>query len=179
MNYKEMGFLISRYFILMLLAINSLYLFYAVFTPLTLYPSYLVLKSIYSNAILNAGIGTISFGEDSIELIQACIAGAAYYLLIILNLTTPMSLKMRIKSIFFLILTFLFLNITRIVVFSVLFLNGAGYYFDLAHKLVWYAGSTILIVLLWFANVKLFNLQTVPVYTDWKGIIEDIFPRER
>ncbi len=178
MNYKEMSLLISRYIVLMLLAINSLYLFYAVFTPLTLYASYFVLKNIYANAILNTGMSSISVGGDSIALIQACVAGAAYYLLLILNLTTPMGLKTRIKSIFFLGLSFLFLNIVRVVIFSVLFLNGAGYYFDLAHKLVWYAGSTVLVVLLWFANVKLFNLQSIPVYTDWKGIIEDIFPRK-
>ena len=177
MNYKELFLLISRYIALVLLAINGLYLFYFVFTPLTLYPVYFILNNIYTNLTLNVGLSSIVAGEKSIVLVQACIAGAAYYLLLILNLTTPMSLKTRIKSIVFLVLTFLFLNILRIVIFSVLFFNGAGNYFDLAHKLVWYAGSTALIVVLWFANVRVFNLHTIPVYTDWKSIFEEIFKR--
>jgi hypothetical protein len=49
------------------------------------------------------------------EIINACIAGAAYYFLLILNLSTPMEISKRIKSLVFMFLTFLIINILRII----------------------------------------------------------------
>jgi exosortase/archaeosortase family protein len=177
MNYKEMFFLISRYFALMLLASFNLWVFYSVFTPLTIYPVHFILSLIYPSAILVIEKSSIVIGKNAIELISACIAGAAYYLLFILNFTTPMSLKTRLKSLIFLIVSFWLLNIMRITVFSLLFFGGYDSYFDMAHKLVWYFGSTVFVVLLWFANVKLFNLFSIPVYSDIKCILDDAFPK--
>ena len=114
-----------------------------------------------------------SEGGIIIDLIPACIAGAAYYLLLILNLTTPMKLNKRLRSMLFLFATFLILNIIRIVIFSVLLANGYSY-FDLAHKITWYFTSTALVVLIWFSNVKLFKIKQIPVYTDFKIIYKKI-----
>ena len=171
MNKKEVISLLFRYSLLIIIAIPNLYIFYKIFTPLTVYPVYFVLKSAY-NAILLEG-NTIFFKGYYAALVPACIAGAAYYLLIILNLTTPMKLKKRIKSLIFLILAFLIINILRIILFASLF--SIGYkYFDLTHKLTWYIGSTILVVFIWFVNVMLFKIKEIPIYTEFKFLLSDI-----
>jgi len=158
-NYKD---IILRYLILLTLAFSNLYLFYLIFTPLTVYPVFWILDLISGSSLLG---NTIVFKGNYIELIPACIAGAAYYLLFILNLTTPMSLDKRIKSLIFINFTFLLLNIARIILFAVLLISGYQY-FNFAHTLVWYFGSTVLVVIVWFVNVKFFNISSIPVYTD-------------
>ncbi len=171
MNKKEVTALLFRYLILLIIAIPNLYIFYKIFTPLTVYPVYFILNSLY-NAILLEG-NTIFFKGYYAAIVPACIAGAAYYLLLILNLTTPMKLKKRIKSLIFIITIFLILNIIRIIVFASLF--SIGYkYFDLTHKLTWYIGSTILVVFIWFSNVWLFKIKEIPIYTEFKSIFLDI-----
>ncbi len=170
MNKKEAFGILFRYLLLIIIAFPNLFLFYFIFTPLTVYSSYIILDVLY-NADLYFNIITIE--GLSIEIISACVAGAAYYLLLILNLSTPMQLKKRIKSFIFLIFSFFALNIIRIVIFSILALNGFKY-FDLAHAFLWYAGSTLLLVAIWFANIYIFKIKEIPVYSDLKRIIKDI-----
>ncbi len=175
MDNKEVRSLFIRYIILIIVAFPNLYLFYLIFTPITVLPVYLILKFIYGATL--SGYSTIVIQGQAINLISACIAGAAYYLLLILNLSTPMNLKKRLKSLIFIALSFLILNIIRILIFSSLYLSGFQY-FDLAHKIIWYAGSTILIVLIWFLNIWLFKIRNIPIYTDIKSIAQDIRKRK-
>src|SRR3989344_5152255 len=117
MNKKDVFDISLRYVILLLLSISNIYLIYLIFTPLTVYPVFFLLNQIFHNAILQEN--AISFGDGMIiRLIPACIARAAYYLLLILNLSTPMKKITRVKSITFLLVSFLFLNILRILAFS-------------------------------------------------------------
>ena len=171
MKHKEVIDLLIRYIILIAIAIPNLYIIYAIFTPLTVYTVYYIL-SLIGNATLLEG-NTIFFQGEYIELISACIAGAAYYLLLILNLSTPLKLKKRIYSLLFILIAFLILNIFRIVLFSILIVNGFEY-FDVTHKLVWYAGSTILLIAIWFINIHIFKIKQIPVYTDLRSIYKDI-----
>ena len=171
MDNKETFDLIIRYVLLAILPLGSLYIFYLIFTPLTVYPAYWVFNALYGAKLLLGNI--IYFKGYYAEIIGACVAGAAYYLLLILNLTTPMHIKKRIKSILFLLLTFLIINITRIVIFGLLFSKGFKY-FDLAHELVWYIGSTLIVVVVWFANVWLFKIREIPIYTDMLHLFTDI-----
>ena len=176
MEKKEVLLLLARYIFLILVALPNLFLFYTVFTPLTVYPVFFILK-ILTGATLSysLGVANITFSDITISLIPACIAGAAYYLLLVLNLSTPMPLKQRAKSIIFLFLSFLVLNIVRILAFT--FLATFGYqYFDIAHSFSWLFGSTLLLVLIWFGNVYLFKIRAIPVYTDLKAILSDIKP---
>jgi len=159
--------LFFRYLLLIIIGLPGPYLFYLIFTPLTVYPVYTILKLVYSSAFLEGNL--IVFNNYSISLIPACIAGAAYYLLLILNLATPMNFKVRIKSLSFMFLSFLFLNILRIIAFSALFIGGFEL-FDIAHKTTWYLGSTALVVLIWFSSVCLFKIRTIPAYTDFKTL---------
>lgn len=162
---KSLLFLFIRYIFLLILPISFLYL---IFTPLTVYPSYLLLKIFY-NASLSSNVIFIS--PITIEIIEACVAGAAYYFLLILNLSTPMAVKTRVKSLSFLIISFLIINILRISLFSILFVEGFEY-FDFTHKLFWNLGSTILLVALWFLNIYLFKIKSIPAYSDFKHIIK-------
>lgn len=165
-------FLFSRYFVLLLLGLYNLKLFYFLFTPLTVRPVFWIISLFYDNASFLVG-NTIFFGEVYVRIIFSCVAGAAYYLLLILNLSTPMDFGKRIRSILFLLLTFLVLNIIRILVFAFLSVSNSQY-FNLAHTLMWYFGSTAMVAGIWFLNIWVFRIKGIPIYSDVKEILESI-----
>lgn len=166
---KELVYLVLRYLILLALASFNLAIFYIVFTPLTLYATFWLLGLIYEVSLIGPNI--ISFNGIYVSIISACVAASAYYLLLILNLTTPMGLKKRLKSISFLFIAFLGINLLRIFIFAILLSVGYAY-FDLTHKIVWYLGSTLLVLLLWFVNIKIFKIKGIPVYSDAMRLIK-------
>lgn len=159
--------IIIRYSILILVAFPNFYIFYKIFTPLTIYPVYFFFK-IFFQATLS---GTTIFLKNlTIQIIDSCVAGSAYYLLLILNLSVPkIKLKKRINMILFAFTTFLVLNLMRIIILSsVAFLNPAV--FDITHKLSWYFLSVIIVVGIWFTEVKIFKIKKIPFYTDIKSL---------
>ena len=162
--------ILIRYSLLIVLAIPNLWLFYAVFTPLTAYPVFALLNLLYDALLISGKIILIN-RTIPIELIQACIAGAAYYLLLILNLSTrEIKLKTRVKMIAFSFLAFLLVNILRIFILSIIAVSGSSF-FDLTHIVFWYGLSTIFVVAIWFAEVKLFRIKTIPFYSDIKFLL--------
>ena len=164
-----------RYLILVLVAIPNLFIFYLVFTPLTIYPVYFLL-SFFFDVILIKNFMVIN-GQFQIELIQACIAGAAYYFLLIINLSTPkINLKNRITMIVVAFSSLLLLNITRIIFMTFVF-NGYPNFFELTHSLLWYGLSTIFVVGIWFAEVKIFKIKEIPFYSDLKQLYRNSFLR--
>lgn len=169
--------ILLRYFILLIVAIPGLWLFYFVFTILTVYPVYWILN-IFFDAFLVFDINflskTVIWINDflPIELIPACIAGSAYYLLLVLNLATPeIKIKTRISAIFFSLFAFLILNVLRIVFLSVLAITDSPY-FDVTHKIFWYSLSTLFVVGIWFVEVKKFKIKEIPFYSDLKSLFE-------
>ena len=157
--------LFLRYMILVLVALPNLYLFYFIFTPLTIYPIYFLLQIFYEPS-LNGNLITI--GKFSIELIGACIGGSAYYLLLILNLSTSnIKIKKRIKMILISFISLLILNILRIFLLSLMFLSDSVW-FNLTHELFWYVGSVIFVVGIWIFEVKYFRIKEIPVHSDLK-----------
>ncbi|HVY01939.1 MAG TPA: pacearchaeosortase [Candidatus Nanoarchaeia archaeon] len=171
MDVKEVLGLVSRYFILFLIAIFNISIFYDIFTPITVHAVFLALKNLYSAQLLEGNI--IFFKGYYANILPACVAGAAYYLLLILNLTTPMHIGKRIKSLIFLMFSFWIINTLRIIIFAMIVFVGYQY-FDIAHMLAWYIGSTVLVVGVWFANVWLFKIQAIPIYTDALNILRDV-----
>jgi exosortase/archaeosortase family protein len=154
-----------RYFILIIVAIPNLYLFYLIFTPLTIYLSYFILNIPYS-VILNGNI--LDFGYKSIEIVGACVAGSAYYLLLILILSLPnISPVKRIKIILSSFLMLLVVNVLRIILLTSLYVENFSY-FNISHKIIWYLGSTLFVVLIWFFNMKIFKIDEIPFYSDIK-----------
>lgn len=142
----------------------SLSLFYKIFLPLTLWPVYFLLRIFYDVFITGNILSVVGI---KIELINACIAGSAYYLLLVLNLTTNMKARQRFYSIIFSFSSFLILNILRIFFLSILYIKNFVF-FDITHKLFWYALSVLFVVGIWFLTVKLFKIKNIPVYSDIK-----------
>jgi exosortase/archaeosortase family protein len=155
-----------RYIILILIAIPNFWLFYLIFTPLTVYPVYFLLNMFFDISLTGEIITITNY--LIIKIIGACVAGSAYYLLLILNLSVPkIKLKKRIKMIFFSFMSFLIINILRIFLLSVVFIYISSW-FDITHKLFWYLGSIIFVIGIWFAEVKLFKIKEIPFYSDIK-----------
>jgi exosortase/archaeosortase family protein len=162
-----------RYFILIITAIPSFWIFYTIFTPLTIYPVYFLLNLIFGASLSGS---TIFIGNhpSPIEVINACVAGAAYYLLLIFNLSIPnIKFYKRIKMICFAFFSFLIVNIFRIVLLSVIFVLKPSM-FDISHKVSWYVGSIVLVVAIWFIEVKKFDIKEIPFYSDVKSILRHI-----
>ena len=161
--------LISRYSLLILAALFNLWIFYAIFTPLTIYPVYFLTKLFYSTILL--GNILIVSNIIPIVLIKACIAGSAYYLLFIFNMSIPnIKLKKRIGMITFSFLSLLVLNVIRIVALIIVYIqkNSAFY---LTHEIIWYVFGTLFVVGIWFAEVRIFRIKEIPFYSDLKLLI--------
>lgn len=157
-------FIFMRYISLLLLAIPNLYLFYYAFTPLTIYPVFSLLNLVTNTALVG---NTYILNGFSITIIDACIAGSAYYLLLLLNFSVPMNFKKRILSITFSLGSFLALNILRIFIFSVLLITSFQF-FDITHRLFWYLVSAIIVFLVWLLTIKLFRIKEIPFHADLK-----------
>lgn len=163
---KENAFyILLRYIFLALIGIN-LSLFYLAFTPLTIYPVKFLLSAYYKVAVSG---NTLFISNISIKLVDACIAGSAYYLLLLLNFSVPMGIRKRALSLIFSFLLFLFINIIRIFLFSLLFL-GSFQYFDIIHLAFWYILSGLIVFLVWIFTIKIFSIKEIPFYSDIRFI---------
>lgn len=155
--------LVIRYAILLVVAIPNLFLFYWIFSPLTIYPSYFLFNLFFNASLFGE---KIIIGNVSFAIIGACIAGSAYYLLLILNLSIPnVSIKERTKRILLAFSLFLIINILRVFLLGVIYLKGFDF-FDITHKIFWYLLSTLFIVAIWIFEVKFFKIKEIPVYSD-------------
>lgn len=163
---KQFSDILIRYAIMVLIALPNLWLFYFIFTPLTLYPVYFLLNLFFDVSLSGNLINIMN--NPSIEIIPACIAGSAYYLLLILNLSLQkIKLQKRLNMIFIAFFAFLIINILRVFLLSTIFIMDFSW-FDIAHKLFWYIGSIIFVIGIWFAEMKLFKIKEIPFYSDIK-----------
>lgn len=175
-GFKKNGFIYSifiRYFILVITAIPNFWIFYLIFTPLTIYPCHFILKLFFGAALVGNAI-FIGNNLAPIEIINACVAGSAYYLLLIFNLSIPkINFSKRLKMIGFAFLSFLIVNILRIVILSAILVLKPDI-FDITHKITWYIGSIVLVIGIWFIEVKEFEIKGIPFYSDIKSILKYI-----
>ena len=58
---------------------------------------------------------------------------------------------------------FYVINVLRIFL-MVLLLDSS--WFDFTHKLFWYVGSILIVIWIWFSEVKLFKIKEIPFYSD-------------
>ncbi len=154
-----MVYIFLRYLILIILGFLP---FNIIFSSLTILPVYFLLNIFYEMSIIG---NTFLVAGFEIEVISACIAGSAYYLLLVLNLTTSMKAKQRVYSLLFSFLSLLVVNILRIFLLSILLIEKSAF-FDITHKLFWYILNIILVAGIWFLTVWLFKIKKVPVYSD-------------
>ena len=157
----------ARYLILIIAAFPNLWIFYFMFFPLTVYPVYFLLNLFFDASLISGTVILIN-QQIPIEIIDACVAGSAYYLLLILNLTTrKVKTKTRINMVLFAFTSFLIINIARIFLLSLLAISGSSF-FDITHIVFWYLLSTIFVVGIWFMQVKFFKINEIPLYSDIK-----------
>ncbi|MEM4318338.1 MAG: pacearchaeosortase [Candidatus Pacearchaeota archaeon] len=160
--------LFFRYFLAIIMGIFIIF-FYTIFTPLTFF----VLKSLglffevyfYKNFII--------YHSTLIEIIPACVAGSAYYLLFLLNILTPnIKIKKRIFALFFAFTAFFLFNFFRLILLISLEFIGVKTYFY--HKVLWYFGSTIAVFLIWILTIKIFKIKEIPFYSDFVWLAQKI-----
>ncbi|MCK4553164.1 pacearchaeosortase [Candidatus Pacearchaeota archaeon] len=167
---KQFKDILIRYAILILSALPNLYLFYFVFTFLTIYPVYFLISLFFEPSLMG---NIILVNKIPIEIIPACISGSAYYLLFILNLSTPnIRIKKRIKMIFLAFASLLILNILRIFLLSMMLITGSVW-FGITHMFFWYVLSVVFVLGIWFLEVKFFRIKQIPFYSDLKFIYKN------
>lgn len=152
--------LFLRYSILITFGI-ILPVFYFIFTP----PNLFLLNKLLSLWFQIKIKANIIYGPKIIEIIPACIGASAYYLILILNLSTPnIDVKKRLFSIIFMFFSFFVFNFFRLLILISLEFIGFNTYFY--HKFLWYFGSTIFVFLLWLINIKIFKIKKIPIVSD-------------
>ena len=167
---QQLEKILFRYFIGMVIAIITLFipLFYYIFRPLTIWPTVFVLKFFYEVSLIK---DTIVINGIFINLIDACIAGSAYFLLFILNiLTYGIDFRQRLIIFIFDSCLLLLMNILRLVILIVLIINKS-LAFDITHKVFWYGVSTIYVVLIWVFTIFIFRIKKIPFVSDVKFIL--------
>ena len=165
-----------RYLLIIFTALIGFQLFSFIFTPLTKYPVYWITSLFYDVALMGKDIILVN-NAIPVELIPACIAGSAYSLLLILNLSVPkIEIKKRLNMIGTSFLSLLVLNILRIFLLTLIFIGGYSF-FDATHKIFWYGISTIFVVGIWFAQVKLYKVKEIPFYSDIKFLYNKFIKR--
>ena len=162
---KQFKDIFIRYAILIIVALPNLYLFYLVFAPLTIYPVYFLISLFFEPSLMG---NIILVKEIPIEIIPACISGSAFYLLFLLNLSTPnIKIKKRIKMISLAFASLLILNILRIFLLSLMLIIDSAW-FGITHMFFWYVLSIVFVLGIWFLEVKFFRIKQVPFYSDLK-----------
>lgn len=162
MNKNKLLNLIIRYALILSLGLTLDYI-----SPfLTIITTKLV--SFFLNLISQATAieNTIIFQDVIVELIPACIAVSAYFLLLILIFSTPeITSRNRVSIIIFSISALLILNTIRIVFLTLI---NQSIYYELMHMVFWYLLSTAFVVGIWFIIIKIFKIKTIPFYSDFK-----------
>ena len=165
-NFPRITGIFARYFVTLLIGVGNLYVIYKILTPLTVYILSAIL-SIFTDATLYGN--TIHLNGATIEIVSACVAGSAFYLLLLLlMLTADIKPETRAKAITTSFAMLFALNILRMLV--LIPIMGASY-FGTIHWISWHVISTIFVVGIWISIVKIYKIKTIPVYSDIKYII--------
>ncbi len=163
---KKIYSIFNRYILILILGLSDLVLFYFLFTKPTVLFSNFLLNLISSTVLID---NSILFKETLIQLIPACIAGSAYYLLVILALSVPnIQVKRRLSLIGFLFVSLFLFNALRI--FFLTLINKIDL-FNTVHLLTWYFVTTVFVIILWFIAVKVFKIKEVPIYSDIRYLL--------
>lgn len=166
---ENISYIFLRYLIILFAGLGNLFIFYKLLTPLTKYAVYYSLKPFIELSLVG---NFIIYNSFAFELISACVAGSAFYLLFILIMSSyGIKAKTRLQLIIFSFFTLLILNILRI---DLLILASNSVYFEFIHLFFWYFLSTIFVIIIWFLCIKLFKIKSIPVYTDFKLIFKKI-----
>ncbi len=168
--------LFTRLFLALFFIIFGIRIIELILGPVTFYLSYLTLQY-YSPLLLSS----TSFAINNIKLnfIPACVASGAYLLLIILTLTTELPLKKSLKTIAQGFLIILIANLIRIDLLIILLIKNYSSLFETLHLFIWKLLSTVFVVLLWIFLTKYNKIENIPIYSDYRKILEIIKEAKR
>jgi len=170
---KELNYVtdfLVRYLILIIVGLLSNTIFYFAFTTLTVNLVYFFLGLFYDASLIS---NIILINKVPIEIIGSCVAGSAYFLLLILNLSTrDIKIKKRLIVLLLSFTSLLLINVLRIFILSIMFISKKPS-FDITHQLFWYLGSTVFVVGIWFLCVKIFKIRGIPFYSDIKFLLKN------
>ena len=153
-------------FRLILLFAVPLSLFYFIFTPLTIYPSYFLLKlSGFAPQFTSSTV--LAFKELGIKFVPACIAGSAYYLLyILIMLTKDLSIMQSLKLFIYGSLLILSVNLIRIYIIVFVLIKYGLNYFDMIHLFFWTFVASTYVALIWIFLTRKMKIKSIPAYSD-------------
>lgn len=158
--------LFVRYFSLLLIGMGNFYVLYKFLIPLTLHTVNSILLIFTDTILVNNVIYLSGLG---INIAPACVAGSAFYLLLLLTLSTAdIEPMVRAKVIFTTFAMLFFLNIIRILILVPM--TGANY-FSVIHWIFWHLISIVFVVSIWFYAVKIYKIKSVPIYSDLKYLM--------
>jgi len=171
---KEIAGILIRYIVALLISLIAFFipLFSFIFKPLTVWPTVFFLRAFY-DVVFNNLTSIVVHGHN-ILFVEACIAGSAYFLLLILNLLTRgINLKKRIFIFVFGALLLLVMNILRLLVLIPLIVEEK-IIFELIHKVFWYGISTGYVIIIWILSVFIFKIKNIPFISDIQFILKSI-----
>ncbi|MBI2671386.1 pacearchaeosortase [Candidatus Woesearchaeota archaeon] len=146
-------------------------IFYFILFYPTFYLSYLSLLS-YNPVLIN---NSLIINNINLVFIPACLAASAYTLLsLLILLTKDINLKKGIKIFLTGFFTLFFVNLIRIFLLAVLLIESGIKLFNTFHLFFWQVFSTIFVLLLWIFLTKYFKVKTIPVYSDYKELLNKI-----
>ena len=161
---QKVYLILVRYLILLAIVAFSLPLIYTILTSITINLTISLLDIFYN--VTNFKELIVINATTEIYIVDACVAGSAYLLLLILNLTIRIPTKIRIKSIAYSFLLLFLLNVVRISILAALYHHKVPYV-EFTHALFWYGLSTIFVILIWFETVRKFKIKGIPFYSDY------------
>lgn len=165
---KSLKDIFYRYSILILLSIFGVFIFQSLFQIVTVYPSFFLFNIFYNVNLINGNLINFSGKFISLAIIGPCVAGSAYLLLTILNLSVPnIKIKKRLKLLLLSYLSFLLVNLVRIFFIGIFFVEKLTWA-DIVHKFFWYFGSIVAVIVIWFVQVWRNKIKDIPFYSDLK-----------
>jgi hypothetical protein len=162
---KKIWGIFSRYLALIILGLGNLYIIYKILTPLTILVTNGILSIFTKTSLID---NMIRMADMSIEIVPACVAGSAFYLLLLLIVSmADVKPVVRTKMIITALITLFLLNITRILI---LVPFARTTYFDTIHWIFWHIISTVFVVGIWVMIVRIYKTKSIPIYSDVKYI---------
>jgi len=164
---KKITGLFARYLAILLIGLGNLYVIYKVLTPLTIHILNIIL-SIFTNTTIYGSIIHLQKMGIAVEIVSACVAGSAFYLLFLLIMSTAgIKPETRTKAIITAFAMLFALNILRILALIPIVTTT---YFETIHWISWHLISIIFVVAIWFSVVKIYKIKKIPIYSDIKYI---------
>ena len=156
--------LFGRYLIILIFALGNFYLL----GKLLFMPTIRVMSAVLSIFGITSQGAYIYFGGRTAQVADACLILSAFFLLLLLTLSTA-SIK-PVKRVIIISTTFTALFLLNIARMTILVFLINKPYFDFLHFLLQDILSIPAVLGIWLTAIKIFKIKTVPIYSDIKHL---------